>query len=60
MILEESVDSSASIYLHHLGPNPPAFSSSSRKGQERVSNALEMSSFKRSIGIFFLLTTAAL
>jgi hypothetical protein len=47
-------DSKAAIQEHQLSPKPRARSSSSKNGQERVSNALEMSNFSSSIGIFFL------
>jgi hypothetical protein len=53
IILEDAVDNSAEIQEHHLSPNPGACRSSSKNGHERVSNALDMSSFSSSIEIFF-------
>lgn len=53
MIREVAVESRVDIHLRQFGPNPLACRTSSKNGQDRVSNAFDMSSFRSIIGIFF-------
>lgn len=59
MILEEAVDSKVATHVHQRLLKPSEVSSSSKKDQERVSNALEISNFSSNLGTFFLKRTAA-
>jgi hypothetical protein len=54
-ILEEAVLRRVSIHLRHVSLNPCACKTSIRKGHESVLKALDMSSFRSSMGIFFFL-----
>lgn len=49
-----AVDTSAEIQSLHFGPKPSVCNTCRRKGQDTVSNALEMSSLSRMLGFFFL------
>jgi hypothetical protein len=54
-ILEEAVLRRVSIHLCHVSLNPCGYKTSIRKGHKSVSKALDMSSFRSSMGIFFFL-----
>lgn len=57
--LEEEDARSCEIQRRHRGPNPNTTRSSRRNAQDKVSKALEISSFSKIFEIFFLLKSTS-